>query len=685
MADWTGKTLGRVQINDLIARGGMAEIYTGIHETYGLVAVKIMRGLLEHDENQIRRFKREAEVIGELQHPHIVRMLDFAVADETPCMVMDYIPGPSLAVYMRELHNRGQQIPVALVAQILRAVASALDYAHTRGIIHRDIKPANILLRSPTCDIHTEQPLPADVEPVLTDFGLVRLLDSTLHTTAGNVSGTPTYMSPEQARGDMVDKRTDIYSLGIVLYEMLAGQVPFHSDSTFGMLMKHISEPPPPIKSISPDLQALLDRVLAKDPDLRFASAGEMADEFLAIFNGNTATPSTLHLAKLARKHVEELKTPKSIPLAKPSARFRWFGIGAMVLAVSLIAFLVFQYFRPSDPNVSVGRLRFGDFSGVLDEVRLTLNTAKPPGNGFHYKAWLVSDNGTVTRKLGTVTFNAAGVGQLTLLDPGRENFLADFNQVIISRERDDAANTTPSGEIVYSSVFPPQALIPVRSLLVSHENTPENLPLIQGLWYYSGSYVNISINGYDLQGEEVVGLRQAFESGDEPTVRKRTEEVINQIVGASSGLYLDHDGNGTLDDPSDGFGSLPNGGSPGYLQETLAQVKLAADAADSTPNIRESGEKMQVCIQNMNGWLERILKLAMQLKDTPFGPSMEPVIAELETLGDMLVRGADVDADGLIEPLPGECGADSVYEFAYSMADMPLYPGENRIPPSGK
>ena len=108
MADWTGKTLGRVQINDLIARGGMAEIYTGIHETHGLVAVKIMRGLLEREEHQLTRFKREAEVIGEMRHPNIVRMLDFTIVDETPCLIMDFIPGPSLAVYLKELHARNQ-------------------------------------------------------------------------------------------------------------------------------------------------------------------------------------------------------------------------------------------------------------------------------------------------------------------------------------------------------------------------------------------------------------------------------------------------------------------------------------------------------------------------------------------------------------------------------------------------
>lgn len=694
MADWTGKTLGRVQINDLIARGGMAEIYSGIHDTHGLVAVKVMRGLLEREDHQLKRFKREAEVVGELRHPNIVRVVDFVIEEETPCIVMDFISGPSLATYMRDLHARNQRIPIAVIAQILHAVASALDYAHSQGIVHRDIKPANILLHSRTQDITPELPLPLDVEPILTDFGLVRLIDSTLHTTTGSVSGTPTYMSPEQARGEKVDNRTDIYSLGVVLYEMLAGQVPFQADTTFGMLMKHINEPPPAIEGVSTDLQALIDRALAKDQDFRYQSAGEMANEFIAIFNGQTATAGTLHIAKLARKAVEELRTPYRIPT--PSARFRWVRVTMETAAALLLAFVIFQFVSPTtanepstallrDPNISVGRLRFGDFSSVMDEARVLLSTAELPAKGYHYEAWLVSDDGTETRKLGNVTFNPSGAGQLTLLEPDQLNFLANYNQVILSEEADGSEISQPSGKIVYSSVFPPDALIPIRHLLVSFEDTPEKLALIQGLWYYSGSYVNISINGYNVQGEEVTGLRKALESGDESTVRRRTEEIINQIVGASSVMYLDHDSNGKIENTADGFGSFPNGDSPGYLQETLLQVKQAVEASDSTPNIRTNGANMQVCIQNMDGRLKQILELALQLKDTQFGPQMEPVIAELESLGDMLVRGNDADQDGLVEPLPDECGADSAYEFAYNMADMPLFPGENRIPPSGK
>jgi len=694
MADWTGKTLGRVQINDLVARGGMAEVYTGIHETHGLVAVKVLRGLLERDEHQLTRFKREAEVIGELHHPNIVRMLDFTIVDETPCLIMDFIPGPSLAVYLKQLYGRDQRLPIAIIVQILRSVASALDYAHNQNIIHRDIKPANILLRSRTQDIDPELPLPLDVDPILTDFGLVRLLDSTLHTTTGSVSGTPTYMSPEQARGEKVDKRTDIYSLGIVLYEMLAGQIPFQADTTFGMLMKHINEPPPPIRGISSDLQALIDRALAKDPDLRYQSAGEMADEFLSIFNGQTVSPGTFHNAKMARKAAEERRPPKSG--SQPPIRFRWLRVVIETTVALLLAFVIFQIVGPvtqavtatpvpRNPNVAVGKLRFGDFSNVMDEIRLTLNSAELPGDGYHYDAWLISDDNATTRKLGNVTFNTAGVGQLSLIDPDQENILAGFNQIVISKEPDETDSNEPTGEIAYSSIFPPNTLIPIRKLLVLNETTPESLALIQGLWYYSGSYIEISINGYDVAGDETIGLRKAFEAGDEVTVRKRTEEIINQIVGASSDLYLDHDEDGTVNDTTDGFGSFPNGDSPGYLQETISQVNQAIEATDSTPNIRSSGENLQICIQNMDGRLQHILDLALQLNDTSFGPGMEPIITELETLGDVLVRGADSDGDGLIEPLPDECGADSAYEFAYTMADMPLLPGENRTPLSGK
>src|SRR5512134_3874798 len=164
MADWAGKTLGKVLIHELIARGGTAEVYTGTHESFGRVAVKVMRGLLERDSDQLARFQREAEVIENLRHPNIVQMFDYAIVDESPYLVMEYIPGPSLASYLKRLHDSDQRLPIGIVAQILKAVASALDYAHLKGLVHRDIKPANVLLRSQGDPIELDKPLPPDVE-----------------------------------------------------------------------------------------------------------------------------------------------------------------------------------------------------------------------------------------------------------------------------------------------------------------------------------------------------------------------------------------------------------------------------------------------------------------------------------------------------------------------------------------
>ena len=675
----------------------MAEVYTGIHESFGQVAVKIMRGLLERDSDQLARFQREAEVIEGLRHPNIVQMFEYDIVDESPFLVMEYVPGPSLATYLKKLHDNNQRLPIGIVAQLLKAIASALDYAHLKGLVHRDIKPANVLLRSQGDPIELDKPLPQDVEPILTDFGLVRLLDSTMLTTAGSVSGTPTYMSPEQARGEKVEKSTDIYSLGIMLYEMLAGTVPFQADTTFGMLMKHINEPPPPIKGISRDLQALLDRALAKDPTHRYESAGDLADEFLALFNGQTISPGTLHIAELARQAAEAGQQPRTQPEAR---RFNWMRIGLEIGIVLILGLVILQFIDPNrltvvatapaptpapDPSIPVGRLRFEDFNYFMDSISITLNNDVPqPGEGFHYEVWLIGNDGESIRNIGRILYGASGIGRLDFNDPGLANLLGEYDQVQITREQEGAEAAAPAGEIVYSSVFPPQTLEFVRYTLVSYEKTPDQGPLMQNLWYYSGDYINESINGNILDPNSL-GILQAFEANDEAALRKRTEEVINQIVGSEHASYQDYDSDGEVDDPGDGFGSLPNGGHQGYLQETALNAELAANAPDSTPNVRTYSANVQICLQNMEGWTNEILQLAQQLAETPMGPEMEAAVMQLSALGENLVHGVAANENGLVDPVEGECGADTADEQAYFMADMQIYIGEDRLPPSGK
>ncbi|MGE5461761.1 MAG: serine/threonine protein kinase, partial [Syntrophothermus sp.] len=288
MNSWVGRTVGRVHIDALRATGGMAEVYIGTHTTlHRKVAVKVLRENYEEHSHALERFRREAVVVGNLRHPNIVQVFDFDLVDSHPYLVMEYIKGPTLLHYLHSLHEKNKRLELPQVSRLMDAMTSALQYAHDSGVIHRDIKPGNIMLTSRSSDILPGQPLPQDFEPVLTDFGLVRFIDSTHHTTgSGTIAGTPAYMSPEQARGELTDGRTDVYSLGIVLYEILAGHLPFEGETTMGVLMKHINEPPAPVPGLPPAIQYVLDRALAKDVDDRFQSPAEFGEAFNQAIQG---------------------------------------------------------------------------------------------------------------------------------------------------------------------------------------------------------------------------------------------------------------------------------------------------------------------------------------------------------------------------------------------------------------
>lgn len=207
----------------------------------------------------------------------------------------------------------------------------------------------------------------------------------------------------------------------------------------------------------------------------------------------------------------------------------------------------------------------------------------------------------------------------------------------------------------------------------------------MQSLWWYSGEYINKSISG-DTENKEYLGIIQAFAANNEAALRKRTEEIINQIVGDRSDQYLDYDRDGRIEKSGDGYGSLPGGTDRlGYLQETALYVKNAGEAPDSTPNIRLYSDNVQICLKNMEDWTNEILRLALQLNETPLGPDMKPIIDELTAAGDNLVHGVDADQNGFIDTAAGECGGDTVYEDVYYMADMQIYMGPDKIPPSGK
>jgi serine/threonine protein kinase len=282
MPEWIGKTIGKVRIEKLLARGGMAEVYLGTHITLARpVAVKVLHSYVEEEPFLLERFQREARVVAGLRHPNILQIYDFDTIDGHPYIVMEYLKGPTLATYLRYLHQLKKRSPQAQVARLLNGLAAALDYAHGYGVIHRDIKPSNVMLQhNKKEEIPLDKTLPNDVEAVLTDFGLVRVMGTGTYTTSGTLSGTPAYMSPEQARGTEIDHRTDIYSLGVVLYEMLAGVVPFKADNTLTVLHMQIHAKPLPVPGLLPRVQAVLERALQKDPSDRYQTSRELAMDY---------------------------------------------------------------------------------------------------------------------------------------------------------------------------------------------------------------------------------------------------------------------------------------------------------------------------------------------------------------------------------------------------------------------
>lgn len=314
-----GQTLGKYTIIEKIGRGGMADVYKAYQENLDrYVAVKVMHSFLIdfEEDNFLRRFSREAKTMASLNHPHIVRVYDFdSFGPRSHYLVMDYVDGGSLKERLEALAAEGKRMPLAQNIKIITQIADALVYAHHRDMVHRDIKPANILLDK-------------NEEPFLTDFGIVKMVGGQTmgYTVTGALIGTPAYMSPEQALGKPGDKRSDLYSLGIMLFQMVTGKLPFDADTPLGVAMKHVSEQVPLPARFNPDvpqmLQTIILQALAKEPNDRFQSAGEMAAALRQVDLSAEERPFTTPPPSIPTSPKTEILPPEPVePLPLPADR----------------------------------------------------------------------------------------------------------------------------------------------------------------------------------------------------------------------------------------------------------------------------------------------------------------------------------------------------------------------------
>lgn len=264
---WIGKRLGSYKITGLIGTGGSGRVYRARHTILARpAAIKVLRADLNPNIEHLERFLREARTIAQMRHPHIVQLYDFGKTEDTYYMVMEYIEGDSLGAKLKATQASGQLLPGAEVWRIIKQMGEGLTYIHERGVIHRDIKPANILM--------TE-----DGNVIISDFGVAKLLAGYGDTTTGAITGTPAYMSPEQAMGQTIDHRADLYSMAVIVYEMLVGRVPFSAPLPVAVILKHLNEEVPSPRQINPavplHVEAELLRVLSKRPQDRHQSVAE--------------------------------------------------------------------------------------------------------------------------------------------------------------------------------------------------------------------------------------------------------------------------------------------------------------------------------------------------------------------------------------------------------------------------
>ena len=395
----------RYELEELVGSGGMSGVYRA-HDRLleRSVALKILHEQFTRDEDYVERFRREARAVAQLAHPNIVTVIDRGEQAGRQFIVFEYVDGLNL----KELLDREGPLPVSEAVGLALQVAAGLAFAHEQGLVHRDVKPQNVLLDG-------------DGRAKVTDFGIARSLQVDGMTITGTVMGTSNYIAPEQARGQPVDEQTDIYSLGCVLYELLAGEVPYDGDNFVTVAMRHVNDPLPSIRNVRPDvpprLDAAIQRAMAKDPSDRFDSMAGFAAELAACGAEADGAEGRTMIVPATRRG----RRP-----AEPGRRRRraiWplvlLGVGLAALAGGLAGtFLLGRHGAGSNrtpPPASSGVIHLRGFTAYDPQ-------GNPPGQEHNDQAKFATDGNPSTfwstEHYDGARLNKSGVG--VVLDAGR-------------------------------------------------------------------------------------------------------------------------------------------------------------------------------------------------------------------------------------------------------------------------
>ncbi|MBI1280320.1 MAG: protein kinase [Anaerolineaceae bacterium] len=712
-ASLVGQKLGMYQITELLGQGGMATVYKGYRDDIDrYVAVKVLPPHPGLDHQFIDRFRLEAKTIARLQHPHILPLYDYGVENDIIYLVMAFVAGGSLA----DLMDKGT-IPLPEIERILRQVASALDYAHRQGVIHRDIKPDNILLDK-------------EGNVQLADFGIVKIVsgesDNNTNpalTQTGGLVGTPAYMAPEQGSGQAnITARADLYSLGVVVYEMLTGEPPYTADTPMQVVIKHITEPVPNPRNVNQDLtpamQNVIQRALAKKPDDRYATVTEFADDFaratrneelltqIPVSKAPVLTPSPNQTLEITNGPTPtEHLTPPPASLPQPTLIVQQ-GPNSLVLlggfaiiAVLIVVVVLVVSNRPSTTPLpstaeaaettteaptqvavaatqapNFGSLNFSTKNSTGDTVTLQVQNLNPPAPDEIYVAWLKNTVTDRTLKLGQLTLNALGNGVLPpYTDMAQRTLPTFYNAVIVTREKKSAVGQKPVGEVAYSGSVPTAVMDALSAIYVTAPDGIASSALANTSYSSNpdgastdspqAGLVNSALAEGSI-GQQHAGLAQAATTVG--GMHLHNEHTINIFMGTE----IDYDGDGRGTNP--GFKK----GVPLFLDDIEKVLTSAAAAPGGSDALHGNIESVRVCVANARKWVGQIVDLEKQMVKLDSVEAAVKIAEQSTGLAAALMNGVDANGSGQVDPYEDECGLIQIESYGLLVGSITLQQG---------
>lgn len=701
-----GRSLGKTQIVSLLGQGGMATVYKGYQpDVDRYVAVKVLPPHPARDPGFVERFKLEARTVARLQHPHIVPLYDYGTeANDIFYLVTAFIDGGSL----NERIHQYEGVPGFETADLLRQIAPALDYAHRSGVIHRDIKPDNILLDR-------------EGNALLADFGIVKLVEGTTATltATGGLLGTPAYMSPEQAQGLPLDPRSDIYSLGIVVFEMLTGKQPYSADTTMQIVLKQIQAPVPTLLDYMPNATLALDdvlrRALAKNPADRYQSATAFAEAFNAAITGQVAavprrvnTPNDATTIGVVDNQNQSPQSPTSsvsptygasssggvapstptpIPTVTPTSPLASPAVLIPVLAIMvlLVVIILLLLLRPTTPSVAVVPTEnavtvptsiateassaptvdpaiatpLNTLQSLPSVGRALFSSTNAPGDTVNIavEGLAPPSNGSPYQVSLVGIADSLPIGTLALdaLGNGQLTY-TDVEGRFLPALFNQLIIGQDEGTAAYAGAVPPQVTDAIAAILIS-----TNLPAEGARPAYEGSLLNGALAEARI-AQQHAGL--AAESNSVNTMHLHAEHTINIL----NGTLDDYDGSGRGENPGRGYGI-------GYFLDRIeVAIDTAANVTGTSDRVQDQLEFIRICAANARADAAEVDSLERQIV---VGETLESEAARLTASTEAaasLVSGLDFNGRNGIEPFENECGLEQIAAFGVSAANMDIY-----------